>query len=92
MDGSWTDSTVNTAPAQRPAKSERARRRQVRPEQAVPYRRRLELQVGRVDLANLPAFSQSEPELLRQYLNKDHDFRHKLITAERRGLIDDNLG
>jgi hypothetical protein len=53
----------------------------------------LELQVGRVDFANLPAFSPvSEGELLRRYLNKDHNFRHKLITAERRGLIDDHLG
>ncbi|NOS70500.1 MAG: fibronectin type III domain-containing protein [Verrucomicrobia bacterium] len=50
------------------------------------------LAVGRVDMANLPAFPQSETELLRRYLNKEHNFRHKLITAERRGLIDDHLG
>jgi hypothetical protein len=48
--------------------------------------------VGRVDLANLHAFSPSEGELLRQYLNKDHNFRHKFVTAERRGLIDDHFG
>ena len=52
----------------------------------------LTLQSGRVDLANLPTFSQSETELLRQYLNKDHAFRHKLVTAQRRGWIDDNFG
>ena len=52
----------------------------------------LALEVGRVDLANLRAFPQSEAELLRRYLNKDHNFRQKLITAERRGLIDDHLG
>jgi len=45
------------------------------------------LQVGRVDLANLPAYSDSETELLRRYLNKDHSFRHGRITAERRGLM-----
>ena len=50
------------------------------------------LQVGRVDLANLPAFSLKEIELLRQYLNKDHNFRHALLAVERRGLIDDNFG
>lgn len=50
------------------------------------------LEVGRIDLANLPAFPQSEQGLLRQYLNKDHSFRHKLISAQRRGLIDDHLG
>ncbi|MCG2679136.1 MAG: immunoglobulin domain-containing protein, partial [Kiritimatiellae bacterium] len=52
----------------------------------------MELQVGRVDLANMPAFAKGETELLRQYLNKDHNFRHKIITAEPRGLIDDNFG
>ena len=50
----------------------------------------LTLQVGRVDLANLTAFSQSETELLRQYLNKDHNFRCKLISVQRRGWIADN--
>jgi Bacterial Ig domain len=50
------------------------------------------LQVGRVDMANLPAFPQSETALLRQYLEKDHNFRVKAFTAQRRGLIDDNLG
>ncbi len=40
----------------------------------------------------MPAFRQREGELLRQYLNKDHYFRHKFVTAERRGLVDDNFG
>jgi hypothetical protein len=52
----------------------------------------VELEVGRVDFANMPAFSQGETELLRGYLNKDHNFRHVLYTVERRGLIDDHLG
>ena len=50
------------------------------------------LQVGRVDLSNLPDFALPEGELLRQYLNKDHSFRQKLMTALPRGLIDDNFG
>jgi hypothetical protein len=52
----------------------------------------LQMPVGRVDMANLPSFSLSEGELLRRYLNKDHSFRRKLITAQRSGLIDDNFG
>lgn len=52
----------------------------------------ISLQVGRVDLSKLPAFALSETELLRQYLNKDHNFRNHLITAQQRGLIDDNFG
>ncbi len=53
----------------------------------------IELQVGRVDLANMPSFApKAELDLLRQYLNKDHNFRHRLVTAQSRGLIDDNFG
>jgi hypothetical protein len=52
----------------------------------------VDLEVGRVDMANLPSFALSEQELLRQYLNKDHNFRHTLYTARRRGLVDDNFG
>jgi hypothetical protein len=48
--------------------------------------------VGRVDLANLPAFPQGECELLRGYLEKDHNFRSKVFTVEGRGLIDDQFG
>jgi hypothetical protein len=43
-------------------------------------------------MANLPAFGLSETELLRRYLDKDHHFRHGLIAAQGRGLIDDGLG
>jgi len=52
----------------------------------------IELEVGRVDLYDMPRFKLSETELLRQYLNKDHFFRHCIIKAEPRGLIDDNFG
>ncbi len=51
------------------------------------------LAVGRVDLANMPAFApKTETDLLRQYLNKDHGFRVKAWTLPARGLIDDNFG
>jgi uncharacterized repeat protein (TIGR01451 family) len=53
----------------------------------------VDLEVGRVDLSNMPAFApKTEQDLLQQYLNKDHSFRHALTTAQARGLIDDNFG
>lgn len=52
----------------------------------------LELQVGRVDFANMPAFSSSEQQLLENYLDKDHDYRHKVFAPVHRGVIDDNFG
>ena len=52
----------------------------------------LALEVGRVDLSDMPQFKLDEVELLRQYLNKDHAFRHRQIQTEPRGLIDDHFG
>jgi hypothetical protein len=52
-----------------------------------------ELMVGRVDLADMPAFAQPEQELLRQYLAKNHQYRHvRTGTPPPRGLIRDNFG
>lgn len=52
----------------------------------------LSLEVGRVDLSDLPQFALNEVELLRQYLVKDHVFRQGLVAAEERGLINDHFG
>lgn len=51
----------------------------------------VELMVGRVDFFNLPAFIQSETELLRRYLNKEHAFRCNQLTVQRRAVLDDNF-
>jgi len=52
----------------------------------------VKLMVGRVDLANMPGNGApitwpSETELLRNYLNKDHNWRHRLFTVPRRALM-----
>lgn len=52
----------------------------------------LELQTGRVDFYDMPAFSKSEVELMRAYLNKDHDYRHKIFSVAKKAVIDDNFG
>src|SRR5258707_1468252 len=56
--------------------------------------------VGRVDLANMPGLRSwdglptfpSELDLLRQYLNKDHNFRQGQMRLPRRGIISDFFG
>ncbi len=48
-------------------------------------------QLGRVDLWSLPAFGKSEVELLKQYVNKTHDFRHNISQVYQKGLIDENF-
>ena len=89
MDGTWTDRSVNNTNA------EYSRNWNIPgdgkfDQSLLPSE--VELQVGRVDLSNFTAFDKSETELLRQYLDKDHNFRHGLITAQRRGLIHDSVG
>lgn len=89
MNGTWTDSSVNSTSSSYP------RQRNIPgdgkfDQTVIPSP--VDLQVGRVDLYNMPAFALSETELLRQYLNKDHKFRHQLFTAQPRALIDDHFG
>src|SRR5688500_2411556 len=94
MDGVWTDSTVNNT------RSPRAEVQNVPGDGSFDQGQipsDVELAVGRVDMANLTAFTQhaparSELDLLRGYLNKDHEFRQGRIVVPRRGLIADNFG
>ena len=57
----------------------------------------VELMVGRVDLWNMPGNGSatpwsSEQELLRNYLNKDHNWRHKKTTVPRKALLGNRFG
>jgi hypothetical protein len=89
MTGLWTDSSRNTTTASDTRNWNVPGDGKLDPP-TVPGT--MTLQVGRVDFSNLPSSSLSETELMRQYLNKDHRFRHGLVTVQRRGLIVDNFG
>jgi len=57
----------------------------------------VELMVGRVDMADMVGNYAlvpwpSEVELLRNYLNKDHNFRQKLVTVPHLALMGDRRG
>ena len=89
INGTWTDNLVNNISAGDP------RNRNI-PEDGkfdqglIPSD--IELQTGRVDFYNMPAFAASEQELLRRYLDKDHAYRQKEFTIDHRALVDDNFG
>jgi hypothetical protein len=51
----------------------------------------VELEIGRVDLYDLPAFSANDIELTRSYLNKAHEYKSKAHTSPDRGLLIDQL-
>ncbi|HWQ92531.1 MAG TPA: fibronectin type III domain-containing protein, partial [Clostridia bacterium] len=89
LDGGWTDTMVNKASAAD------TRNRNVPGDgkfDASSLPSDVDLEVGRVDLGNLPAFGVSEQQLLRRYLRKAHAFRFGRLAAERWGLVDDKFG
>lgn len=89
MNGSWTDNSVNVTVAT----DERHYNTPMDgkfDQTLIPSD--LELQIGRVDFANMPSFAASEQQLLKNYLDKDHAYRNKLFTPVCRGVIDDNFG
>ena len=50
-----------------------------------------ELEVGRVDFFNMPAFAESELELLEKYLDKNHAFRQRHFKAKMKAVTIDNF-
>ena len=40
----------------------------------------------------MPSFAAGETALLQQYLDKDHDYRHKAFAVDQRAVVDDNFG
>lgn len=94
MDGNWTDSHTYSGGAQRPS-NKNAPGDGKFDQSEMPSA--AEIAVGRVDFYNMTCYanktpSRSELDLLRAYLNKDHNFRHRVFTVARRGLVCDNFG
>jgi hypothetical protein len=89
FDGTWTDSVVNNTTASRPENHNVPGDGKF-DQTYIPSD--VDLEVGRVDLSNLPAFEGSEVEILRRYLDKNHAFRRGGIYVPRRGLIRDAVG
>ncbi len=88
LTGTWTDNSVNNNGAQRSANRN------------IPgdgkfdqsnFPSDLELQVGRVDLYDMPAFPQGEVQLLKNYLDRARSYKRKEWSPQVRGLIFDNL-
>jgi hypothetical protein len=90
MTGNWTDATVDDSGAQ-DARNYNVPGDGKFDQSSIPID--LKLQVGRVDMYDLPAFMpKTEEDLLRQYLDKDHNFRQGNLVVPRRGLLCDNFG
>ena len=88
MNGTWTDNSVNTTITSQ-------QRTWNTPgdgkfdQSDLPSS--VELQVGRVDMYDLPAFGTTEVQLMRNYLNKAHNFKVKGWVPNPRAVLVDNL-
>ena len=82
MDGVWTDIANNTSTAGFPNIPGDG----IYDQNYIPGNNRVEIQVGRVDLFGMTAFNENEVELLRNYLNKDHNWRHAITKSALKGI------
>ncbi len=88
VDGAWTDNTVttnNSGIIHTPNIPNDSKWDQ----SVIPSK--AELQVGRIDMYNMTGFALSETNLIRQYLNKNHLYRHKIINPRNKALINTHL-
>ncbi|MCG3149619.1 MAG: hypothetical protein PCFJNLEI_03084 [Verrucomicrobiae bacterium] len=51
----------------------------------------VEVAIGRVDFANMPAFAETEQQLLKRYLDRNHAYRHKQLVVPARALVLDGF-
>ena len=89
MHGVWTDDNVNDAGASR-AQNKNIIGDGKFDQSTLPSP--VDLQIGRVDLSDMPSIPYSEQELLRRYLNKEHAYKVKSFAVRPRALVDDNFG
>ncbi len=97
MDGLWTDSSVNVTGQYDPRNTNIPGDGKY---DQNTFPAPIKLMVGRVDLANMPgalwyggpSTFPSELDLLRNYLNKDHNFRTKQVDYPRRAILGDFFG
>jgi len=88
LDGAWTDISVNLAGASR-SENKNVPGDGKFDQSSVPSK--AEISVGRVDFSDLSIFSETEIELTKRYLDKNHRFRTKQIQVIPKATVDDNF-
>lgn len=88
MDGVWTDTTVSSTTGGN-ARNHNVPGDKKFDQSSLPSP--VELEVGRVDLFDMDLFGPSETGILKGYLAKAHDFKHKLFTPTPRAIVFDHF-
>ncbi len=89
ISGSWTDATVNDIVSSYPANQNIPGDGKY---DQIAFSPDAELQVSRIDFYNMPAFSATEVEMMRRYLDKDHAYKMDTLAMRHRAIICDNFG
>ncbi len=86
--GAWTDSRVTNTTGSR-SRNHNTIGDGVFDQSRLPGN--VEYEIGRVDLFDMPEFSKSDTELVRDYLNRNHLYRTGVTKTVERAVIDDNF-
>lgn len=89
INGTWTDRSVDNVTASRPQNKNIPGDGKFDQTQLPSD---VDLQVSRIDFANMPEFAKSEVAMMKSYLNKNHLYKTGALTVIKRALIDDNFG
>lgn len=88
IDGIWSDLAVSNSTATDPRNHNIIGDGKF-DDDAIPSE--LELEVGRVDFFNLPAFSNTETQLMKKYLDKLHSFKIRNFIPIDKAVVEDNF-
>lgn len=88
INGTWTDNSVNNTSANG-TRNDNIPGDSKYDQSTIPSD--AELQVGRIDFYNMPAFSNTEVQMMKNYLNKAHNYKMDSLAMLHRALVDDNF-
>ena len=86
INGLWTDVSVNSTPGG-DSRTDNIPGDGKYDQSTVPSK--TEMEIGRIDFHSMSWFSETEQELLENYLDKNHAFRNKQFVPGRKGLMDE---
>lgn len=91
LDGDWTDTWVNNTNASRSENQNVPGDGKYDPSSYLEVSSEVDLEVSRIDVSNLPVFSENEIQLMRRYLDKDHYYRTGQISVKKQAVLEDNF-
>ncbi len=88
LDGTWSDGSINNVTSNNPLNHNTPGDGKFDNSYIASD---IELQVGRVDFYDMPAFSKTEEQMMKSYLNKAHQYKTGALAVTKRALVDDNF-